>query len=61
VQTSVFFFADDPGRDFSGLNRDRLVNDASSFSVITHFDMARDREIFSERMTNESVIGENSA
>ena len=61
VQTSVFFFADDPRCNFARLDGHRFVNDARALGVVAHFDMTRDGEVFAERMTNETVIGEDAA
>ena len=61
MQTSVFFFTDDPRCNFSRLNGNRFVNDACALGVVAHFDMTRDGKVFAERVTNETVIGEDAA
>ena len=43
------------------LNADRLINDTTKLLIVTHFYITRDREILAERISNKTVIGENSA
>src|SRR4249920_790813 len=43
------------------LDRDRLVHHALLGSVITHFNVADQREVLAERMADESVVGEDAA
>src|SRR5271155_1808628 len=38
----------------------RLIDDALEFVVVTHFDKAGEREILAQRMTLETVVGEDA-
>jgi hypothetical protein len=54
-------FANDPRRDFAGLNGHRLINDPLLLGVVTHFDVAGNRKILAERMPDEAVVGKDAA
>src|SRR6202034_3819512 len=43
------------------LDADRLVDHALELRVISHFDIADEREILAERMTDETIVGQNAA
>ncbi len=60
-QTAIAVLADHARRDFARLDRHRLIDDALLFRVVTHFDVAGDREILAERMTDETVVGQDAA
>jgi len=61
VQSPVVIFTNDTRGDLSGFNCDGLINNAFLFSVISHLHMTRQWEVFSEGVTNKSVVGQNSA
>ena len=61
LQASIFVFANNAWRDFSRLDRHRLINHALGHFVVNHFDMARDREVFAERVANKAVIRQDAA
>ena len=54
-------FTNDAWRDLARLDGDGLVNDTFLFGVITHFDMARGGEIFSEGVADETLVGQQTA
>src|ERR1035437_6517291 len=60
VHASVIVFTDDARCDFAWLNRDRLIDHALLLGVITHLDMARNREILAKRMADKTVVGQNA-
>src|SRR5690606_6811858 len=45
----------------AGLDAHRLVDDAPLLRVVPHLDVAGDREILAERMTDEAVVREDPA
>ena len=59
--SSVVVFADHARRDLARLDRDRLVNDAFLFRVVTHLDVTGGRKILAERMADETVVGQDAA
>ena len=60
-QTAVGFFADHARHDFARLDRHWLIDHALLLRVVAHFDIARHREVLAERMTDETVVGQNAA
>src|SRR5690349_11178096 len=54
-------FADDARRYLARLDGDRLVDNPLLIRVIAHLDIAAEREVFTERVTNKSVVSENTA
>ena len=42
-------------------DRDRFVNHALTLRVVTHFDISHKRKILAKRMSDKTVIGENTA
>ena len=61
MRSAVLLFSDDAWRDFPRLNAHRLVNHPFLLGVITHFHMARGREVFAEWVANEAIVGEQAA
>jgi hypothetical protein len=52
-------FANDPRRDLARLDGHRLIDHPLLLRVIAHFDIAGNREILAERMSDETVVGQN--
>src|SRR3990172_4512043 len=61
AQITVLVFADDARRDFTRLDRHRLVDYSLLLRVVAHLDLAGNRKILAERMTDETVVGEYPA
>src|SRR5450759_271558 len=57
----VIFFADDARRHFARLDRDRLIDHTLLGGVVTHFNMAGQREVLAERIADETVVGQDTA
>src|SRR5689334_14368315 len=57
----VVLFANDARRDLSRFDRDGLVDDPLLVRVVAHLDIARDREVLAERVTDEAVVREQTA
>src|SRR6188768_2138 len=53
--------ADDFRHQRARLDRDWLVHHALLLGVVAHLDVADQREILAERMTDESIVGEDAA
>src|SRR3990167_1435551 len=61
MQAPVVIFTNDARGDLTGFDRDSLVNDPRLFGVVAHFHMPGSWKIFSERVTNETIVRQNSA
>src|SRR6266699_2854504 len=59
-QVAILVLANDARRDLAGFDRYRLVDDALLLRVVTHLDVAREREILAERVADEAIIGEDA-
>ena len=53
--------ANGPRHEYARFDADRLVNDPPLLRVVTHLDVADQREILAERMTDEAVVGQYAA
>src|ERR1700712_585265 len=60
VQAAVVVFANDSRCDLARLDRHGLIDDALLLVVVAHFHMTGRREILAERMTDETVVGEDA-
>ena len=54
-------FADHARHERARLDAHRLIHDAALRRVVFHFDVADQREVLAERMTDEAVVGEDAA
>src|SRR3990167_2408740 len=61
LKAAVVVLANHAWRNLTRLDRDGLVNHAFLLRVVTHFHVARDREILAERMAHEAVVGQDTA
>src|SRR5882724_5531126 len=61
MQATVVVFTNDARRDLARLDRDRLIDDALLLCVITHLDVAGGRKVLAERMTDETVVGQDAS
>ena len=52
----VALFTNNSRSNLTRFDRHRLINDSLLFGVITHLDVAVNREVLAERMTNETII-----
>ena len=49
------------GHQYAVLDRDRLVHDPALFRVIAHFHVALQRKILAERVSLETVVGQDAS
>ena len=57
----VAIFTDHARHIFAGINGDGLIQNAPLLGVVTHFYLTGRREIFAERMSHETIVGQQAA